>query len=169
MKLINWVSPDRKMIPVPRQVLEVITSSSYPPYLSNRPLHILKTRKTTNNYVFELRRQKYFVPMTAVAAAKTLVASKKAAPSKIKDLLDLSKARLSLLVVISSSCGFLLCDQPLAIDSLVGVTMGTSLAAASAVCCLYVYITIHLSSCTFSFYSYFFLCLLGRYHSLSAY
>jgi len=45
---------------------------------------------------------------------------------------QLSKARLSSLVVLSSSAGFLLAGAPVAVDSLVGVSLGTAMCAAAA-------------------------------------
>lgn len=56
--------------------------------------------------------------------------------NKIKDVYgvysELSKARLSMLVVASGSAGFLLGGAPVALDTLSAVTLGTALSACAA-------------------------------------
>ena len=55
-------------------------------------------------------------------------------PSKLKIYSDLSKARLSSLVVLTTSCGFLSAGLPLTLSlpTMVGASVGTALCASSA-------------------------------------
>lgn len=51
---------------------------------------------------------------------------------QVKIWAEVAKIRLSAMVVLSSGCGFLLAGPPFDVDKLIAVTIGTSLAAASA-------------------------------------
>ena len=57
-----------------------------------------------------------------------------AVPSRLKIYADLSKARLSSLVVLTTSCGFLSAGLPLTLSlpTMVGASVGTALCASSA-------------------------------------
>jgi len=68
----------------------------------------------------------------AVAHSKLVAKRTSRAMHHIKIWAEVAKVRLSAMVVLSSGCGFLLAGAPYDIEKLVAVTLGTSLAAASA-------------------------------------
>ncbi|CAM9768393.1 unnamed protein product [Chrysoparadoxa australica] len=86
---------------------------------------------------YQARRAKTMVPSARAASSSTVVETEAPVPpspppSMLKGYLDLSKARLSSLVVFTTSAGYLAAGGPVEVLPMSAACIGTALAAASA-------------------------------------